>query len=103
VEKIKQQYEHNASIVKQFIDEQCIIDLNNPNYRILTTTLQNSFLQFCKTRGNKVLENNIFGRELFQLGITKDRIKKGQKRDHYYSGIMTRQELKGKNESLIPI
>ena len=29
VEKIKQQYEHNASIVRQFIDEQCIIDLNN--------------------------------------------------------------------------
>ena len=33
VEKTKQQYEHNACIVRQFIDEQCIIDLNNyPEY-----------------------------------------------------------------------
>jgi putative DNA primase/helicase len=112
VEKIKQQYEYNASIVKQFIDEECVIGLNNPDYRISTTTLQNSFLQFCKTRGSKVLENNILGKELLLyqnfcrcslLFKTKERIMENQKRDHYYIGIMTRQELKGKNESLIPI
>ena len=103
VEKIKQQYEHNASIVRQFIDEQCIIDLNNPEYHVLTSVLQNSFREFCKTRGTKELEDNILGKELLQLGITKDRITKNKKRDHYYIGITTRQEIKGKNEALIPI
>ena len=49
------------------------------------------------------MEDNILGKELLQLGITKDRITKNKKRDHYYIGIITRQEIKGKNESLIPI
>jgi P4 family phage/plasmid primase-like protien len=103
VEKIKQQYEHNASIVRQFLEEQCIIDLNNPECHILTSVLQNTFREFCKTRGTKVLEDNILGKELLQLGITKDRSTKNKKRDHYYIGITTRQELKGKNETLIPV
>lgn len=103
VEKIKQQYEHNASIVRQFIDEQCIIDLNNPEYLTLTSVLQNTFREFCKTRGTKALDDSILGKELLQLGITKDRIAKNKKRDHYYIGIITRQELKGKNETLITI
>ena len=103
VEKIKQQYEHNASIVRQFIDEQCIINLNNPECHVLTSVLQNSFREFCKTRGEKALEDNMLGKELLQLGITKDRITKNKKRDNYYIGITTRQEIKGKNEALIPI
>jgi hypothetical protein len=68
-----------------------------------TSVLQNTFREFCKTRGAKELEDNILGKELLQLGITKDRITKNKKRDHYYIGITTRQDLKGKNEALIPI
>jgi hypothetical protein len=64
--------------------------------------LQNEFREFCKTRGTKVLEDSILGKELLQLGITKGRITKKKRRDHYYIGITTRQELKGRNEALIP-
>jgi P4 family phage/plasmid primase-like protien len=39
VEKIKQQYEHNASIVRHFIDEQCVVDLNNSEYSVSTLVL----------------------------------------------------------------
>jgi P4 family phage/plasmid primase-like protien len=101
VEKIKQEYEHNASIVRQFIEEQCIIDLNNPDYYVPTNTLQIMFKEFCKTRGTKTIEENILGKELLQLGITKDRITKNKKRENYYLGMITKQDLRGNNETLV--
>lgn len=101
VEKIRQEYEYNASIVKQFVDEQCVIDLHDPGYFTLTTTLQDSFKTFCKTRGSKPLDESILGKELFEMGIVKNRITKEKRRQYYYLGIMTKEELRGKNEELI--
>jgi putative DNA primase/helicase len=101
VEKIRQEYEYNASIVKQFVDEQCVINLHDPGCFMLTTALQESFKTFCKTRGSEPLENSVLGKELFEMGIVKDRITKDRKRQYYYLGIMTKEELRSKNEELI--
>jgi putative DNA primase/helicase len=103
VEKIKQEYEHNASIVRQFIEEQCVIDLNNPDYYVPTNTLQTMFKEFCKTRGTKTIEENILGKELLQLGITKYRLTKNKKRENYYLGMITKQDLRGNNETLVAV
>ena len=40
---------------------------NNPECHVLTSVLQNSFREFCKTRGAKGLEDNILGKELLHL------------------------------------
>jgi len=101
VEKIKQEYERNSSIVRQFIQEQCIINLNNPDYFVPTKTLQDLFKEFCRTRGSKELEDNVLGKELVQLGITKDRSMKNRRREYCYIGIMPREQLRSGNQSLI--
>lgn len=104
VEKIRQDYEYNASIVKHFVDEQCVINLHNPVFLTLTTALQDSFRIFCKTRGSKPLDDSILGKELFEMGIVKDRITKDKRRQYYYIGIMTKEEMRGKNEELtVPV
>lgn len=100
VEKIRQDYEYNASIVKQFVEEQCVINLHDPGFLTLTTTLQDSFRIFCKTRGSKPLDDSVLGKELFEMGIVKDRITKYKRRQYYYHGIMTKEELRGNNEEL---
>jgi len=101
IEKIRQDYEYNASIVKQFVDEQCVINLHNPGFLTLTTTLQDSFRMFCKTRGSKPLDGSVLGKELLEMGIVKDRITKYKIRQYCYLGIMTKEELRGKNEELV--
>jgi putative DNA primase/helicase len=102
VQRIQQQYEHSANIVKQFVDEQCIINFNNPEHCTLTTTLQVSFRMFCKTRGIISLDDNVLGRELRDFGITRDRITIRGKRGYYYVGVKTKEELRGQNQTLIP-
>ena len=41
IEKVKQQYEHKASIVKQFIEEQCVINLTNHDYLVQLKSSRN--------------------------------------------------------------
>jgi hypothetical protein len=48
-----------------------------------------------------VLEENILGKKLAELGIIKDRLMKNKKRQYYYLGITTQQALRGENETLI--
>ena len=71
IEKVKQQYEHKASIVKQFIEEQCVINLTNHDYLVPTQKLKELFRMFCKSRGLKPLNENILGKELLRFGISK--------------------------------
>jgi phage/plasmid-associated DNA primase len=101
VEKIRQEYEHNSSIVKQFVEEQCVVNLNNPDYFVSTWRLKDLFRIFCKTRGSKPLDENILGKELLQIGITKERPMRNRKRDYCYIGITPREDLQSGNEALI--
>jgi putative DNA primase/helicase len=101
IEQIRQEYEHNSSIMKEFIDEQCFINVNNPDYLVSTRRFKELFVMFCKSRGLKPLEENILGKELLQFGISKDRIMKNNQRDYYYIGIMPRGELSTKYNTVI--
>ena len=49
-----------------------------------------------------LMDDNILGKELLQLGITKERITKNKKRHHYYIGIITRQETEGQERNPNP-
>jgi P4 family phage/plasmid primase-like protien len=101
VEQIRQQCEHSSSIVKEFIDEQYVINLNNPDYLVSTRRLKELFGVFCKSRGLKPLDESILGKELLQFGISKDRIMKNNQREYYYVGIMPREELLTENNAVI--
>lgn len=91
VEQIRQHYEHSSSIMKEFIDEQCVINLNNPDYLVSTRRLKELFGMFCRSRGLKPLEENMLGKELLQFGVSKDHIMRNNQRDYYYIGIIPRK------------
>ena len=87
--------------MKEFIDEQCVINVNKPDYLVSTRRLKELFGMYCKSRGLKPLDENILGKELLHFGISKDRIMRNNQRDYYYIGIIPREELSTENNAVI--
>ena len=100
VEKVRKEYEYNANTVKAFLDDRCSIDLTLPEYCIPTVYLYNEYENFCQEKGVRALEMNIFGSNLKEYGIEKDRKRNHGDREYYYFGVILRSILRGQNQSL---
>jgi len=101
VEKVRKEYEYNANTVKAFLDDKCVIDLTSPDYIIPTVYLYNEYENFCREKGTRSLEMNVFGSKLKEYGIEKDRIRNYGDRECHYLGIKLRSDLRGLNQSLL--
>ena len=55
---------------------------------------------YCKEKHEQPLELSVFGKELREIGIVKERLRKPGQRDYYYMGIKMRSDLRSHNKSL---
>jgi P4 family phage/plasmid primase-like protien len=101
VEKVRKEYEYKANTVKAFIEEKCDIDLTAPEYHVSTVYLYNEYWNFCRDKGARPLEMNVFGAKLKEQGIEKDRKRIYGEREYFYFGVRLKSELRGENQSLI--
>jgi putative DNA primase/helicase len=104
LEKVRRMYNRNASLVKDFIERECILDLNNESAdnRTLTVDMQASYIEFQeRTKGRKLdaSEKDFLKRQLGQefekLGIERKalRIKSGE-RPYFYLGIVLKSQAR---------
>ena len=63
-----QQYRKDSDVIGQFIEAHCII---GPEYKVAATTLYQSFREFAKQNGEKVISQTEFGRSLGNRGFKK--------------------------------
>jgi P4 family phage/plasmid primase-like protien len=94
IEEIKQEYEENTSDVNAFLIQECVVDTNNPEYRILTDDLYASYVNLCKSRRVLPFEKSVFGKELARHGIHSSQHWDGGVRDTYYLGVILRSSLR---------
>ena len=94
IEEIKQEYEENTSDVNAFLIQECVVDTNNPEYRILTDDLYASYVNLCKSRRVLPFEKSVFGKELAKHGIHSSQHWDGGGRDTYYLGVILRSSLR---------
>jgi putative DNA primase/helicase len=100
VERVRKEYEYNANTVKAFLEEKCVVDLASPEYSTPTVYLYNEYEIFCKAKGARPLDMNVFGARLKEYGIEKDRIRSHGDREYHYFGVKPISDLRGPNRSL---
>lgn len=98
LEKIRFLYNQNASIAKDFLSEECIIDFNQDDFKTKTTVLQDAYVDYCVAKKHKKKSDREglirqLGEELNRLGV--DRKQRGPRnvREYYYIGIKLKSEL----------
>lgn len=89
IEKIRAIYETNASRVRDFIHERCIL---GNGYFIESIKLQEAYRQYGKEKGDRVLDDNVLGKELKRLSIENKPKTLPQGRKRCYVGIQLKQE-----------
>ena len=105
LEKVRRMYNRNASLVKDFIDQECILDLNNgsADNRTLTVDMQTAYIEFQERIKNHKLDasekdflKRQLGQELEKLGIERKdlRDKKTGTRPYYYLGIVLKSQAR---------
>lgn len=101
VEKVRKEYDKNANTVKAFLESNCIVNLDAPEFYALTTNVYNEYVLFCKYKNENSLEMNMFGKKLAELGIEKDRrrVHRGGELKNYYLGIKLRSDYRDKQQN----
>ena len=98
VEKIRQKYEEKANTVKAFIEQKCIVDLSDPMCDILTTDLYAAYCNYCKDNDERPLDMSVVGKQLKQMGIEKNEVKRYGERSYYYAGIKINYRFRPETE-----
>jgi putative DNA primase/helicase len=93
IEEIKAIYETNASRVRDFTTEMCIIDPNNGTYLTETKAIQQAYRDYVKSKGDmSPIDDNVLGAEMKRLGVVKRQKRNGTKRVYLYAGIKLKAE-----------
>jgi len=100
VEKVRKEYEEKSNIVKAFLEANCSIDLEAPEYYTLATDLYSEYVKFCKEKHERPLDMSVFGKKLAESEIEKKRITYYGQKETCYIGVKLLTDLRGKNESL---
>jgi putative DNA primase/helicase len=87
VEKIRKKYEEKSNTVKAFVQQKCIIDLNDPLCDHLTTDVYAAYCEFCKDQNERAMDARVFGKQLAQFGIEKKKVNRYSERAYYYVGM----------------
>ena len=87
VEEVKRDYQRKSNTVMAFLADMCRIDLVSPEFVTSSGKLYDEYTMYCKQRKERPLDANIFGTELKEEGIEKDRIRNNGIREYYYLGV----------------
>ena len=87
IETIEKEYNLNASTAERFVRERCQVDVSDRERYEICRDLYHDYVVYCKENGITVKAVNVFGMELAQQHIKKERkLVKGQ-REYCYVGI----------------
>lgn len=90
---IEREYNLNASTVERFLTEKCDITSNREDY-LICRDLLGVYFDFCKDNSLTSKSDNIFGMELAQLGIKKERLRLNKaEREYCYLGIKLKENV----------
>lgn len=103
IEKIRLLYNKNASIIREFLDKECVIDLQNEKYMTLSETLQSAYKGFGEKKGKnrRTLDIRQLGEELNKLGVAHKQLGPRNNRRYYYIGIVLRSEITKSQQTLV--
>ena len=88
---IERDYNLNASTVERFLSEKCVVTNDREDY-IICRDLWDIYYKFCKDNGLNSKTDNIFGMELRQLQVKKERLRiKKVEREYCYVGIRLKE------------
>lgn len=103
LEKIRRMYNRNASLVKDFIDKECILDLDSEGVdnRTLARVLQDAYITFQEKTKNRKFDasdkdylKRQLGQELDKLGIEHKALHYKGDRPYFYLGIVLKSEAR---------
>lgn len=112
LEKIRSMYNKNASLVKDFVDEYCILDIDDVSSenRTKTDNMQEAYYSFVKSKkrgrdlsaSEKDFASRHLGEELQKLGVERKHIRqKGtSERPYFYLGIRLKSEARDGSEDI---
>jgi putative DNA primase/helicase len=89
IEEVRAVYATNASRVKDFIEEICLLE---KDASIEADKLQQAYSQYAHAKGDRVLDETMLGKELKRLGVEHKQRKIGGKNKWYYRGIAIKSE-----------
>ncbi|MDD5250475.1 MAG: phage/plasmid primase, P4 family [Rhodocyclaceae bacterium] len=86
------EYRTDLDIVAQFFDEACDLAANDPSYagtyKTAAALLYQSYRRYCSTYGLPSVSNRLFGEDVRQRGLTKQRSGAG----NVYAGVLVKPE-----------
>jgi P4 family phage/plasmid primase-like protien len=94
IETIKAEYERGATLVNNFVDEQCLV--GQPSYYMVDYELRQAYYTYCKEKKNNAvpLSDGKFDGILEKTyGVIKDRLMVDKKKKQCYVGILTRAKF----------
>ena len=97
IEQIKAAYEPGASRLREFLEQKCDIDVGDKTLSIEESRLQYAYREYGRSKRERILDDNILGKELKRIGVENKQKPIGGRRRHCYIGI----RLKGEPPSTI--
>lgn len=98
IEAVREQYEQDTTLVKEFVNEKCTINLNDPKkYFTLKSALYHVFIEYCNAKEIESLDIADFEKELISIGIVPGRATVNTVKSSVYSCVMTNEEIDRKN------
>ena len=92
IEQIKNAYETGVSRVREFLEQKCEINAGDKTLSIEASHLQYAYREYGRSKGERILDDNILGKELKQLGVENKQKAVGGRRRHCYVGIRLKIE-----------
>lgn len=90
VEEVRRQYELGASKIKDFIDKNCILE---ENVTVSSASLNNAFVEYCKSTGTEYTDIRTLGKHLKSIGIERKQRRVKGTREWAYAGITLRETM----------
>jgi putative DNA primase/helicase len=87
VNTVQREYNKNANVMEDFLDNQCRTDLTDRNNYTICRDLYHSYILHCKHSNKPPVSDNVFGSHLIAKGIRKERRMLNRIREYCYVGI----------------
>lgn len=73
--RFKQQYIDDLNNVPEFIQDMCIVDINNHEFKVQRKHLYPAYLDYCQENGIRAISKNEFYAEINKIGVKADKFR----------------------------
>jgi hypothetical protein len=87
IETVEKEYNLNASTAERFVREKCEVDVSDRERHEICRDLYYAYVVYCKENSITAKADNVFGMELAQQHIKKERKLVKRQREYCYVGI----------------